>query len=297
MVERPPGRLRRLASAMLAAILLARCGDVNAALEQLAEARRLTADLRVEFTKAADAANRAVMADTDELSIADAHEADAAKQAVHKDVEALEPVLQRLGYADESRLLEDFTTRFAAYESLDRRILDLAVENTNLKAQRLSFGPAQAAADRFSEALGGAVAIRDPSRVKALAATAVAAVREIQALQAPHIAEPDDTSMARLETRMAGAEKAARDALGAVGPLVQPASQPRIAAAARSLDTFMTLNAQIVTLSRKNTNVRSLALSLDQKRQLTGPCDDSLRALQAALDAHGYAGGAHPGGR
>jgi len=169
--------------------------------------------------------------------------------------------------------------------------------NTNLKAQRLSFGPAQAAADEFAAAVGGIVPARDPSRVTALAATAVAAIREIQALQAPHIAEADDAAMARLETRMAAAEKVARDALGAAGPLVQPASRSRLAAAARTLDTFMNLNAQIVALSRQNTNVRSLALSLDQKRALTGPCEDSLRALQAALNAHGFAGGAHPGGR
>jgi hypothetical protein len=36
------------------------CGDVNAALERLSEARQLSSDLQVQFTKAADAANRAV---------------------------------------------------------------------------------------------------------------------------------------------------------------------------------------------------------------------------------------------
>lgn len=296
MANRRQAGLRTFAIA-LAASVAAACGDVNGALEQLADARRLAADLHIEFTKAADAANRSVMADTDELSTADAHEAEAAKQAVHKDVEALSPLLQRLGYADESRLLQDFTTRFAAYETLDRRILDLAVENTNLKAQRLSFGPAQAAADEFAKSLDGVVAAKDPSRVEALAATAVAAVREIQALQAPHIAEPEDASMAQLERRMTAAHAVARDALASLVPLVQPASRPRVAAATKAIDTFMDLNTQIIGLSRRNTNVRSLALSLDQKRKVTGPCEDTLRALQAALDKHGYGGGTHPGGR
>ena len=50
----------------------------------------------------------------------------------------------------------------------------------------------------------------------------------------------------------------------------------------------MALNAQIVALSRRNTNVRSLALSLDEKRKLTGPCEETLRLLQAALDKRGY---------
>lgn len=288
---------RHVAILIVAAGLTEHCGDVNAALGQLAEARRLSADLLIAFTKASDAADRAVMADTDDMSIADAHDAESVKQTIHKDVDALGPILQGLGYTDESRLLQEFSGRFAAYEALDRRILDLAVENTNLKAQRLSFGPAQEAADEFRDDLGALVPARDEWRVKAITASAVAAVREIQALQAPHIAEAEDASMTRLEQRMKGAEDAARTALETLGPLVQPASRPRLAAAGIALNRFMDLNRQILALSRRNTNVRSLALSLDEKRKLTGPCEDSLRRLQAALDRHGYSGGPHPGGR
>jgi hypothetical protein len=291
-------RRRRLAMLIVVAGLTARCGDVNVALGQLGEARRLSADLLIEFTKASDAADRAVMADTDAMSIADAHDAVIAKQTVHKDVDALGPILQqRLRYTEESRLLQDFVTRFAAYEALDRRILDLAVENTNLKAQGLAFGPAEAAADQFRDALEALAPARDEWHVKAMVASAVAAVREIQALQAPHIAEAEDASMTRLEQRMTAAEGAARRALEALGPLVQPASRPGLAAATAALDRFVDLNRQIVALSRRNTNVRSLALSLDEKRKVTGPCEESLRALQAALGRHAYAGGLHPGGR
>ena len=284
---RSPWR-RYLIITVVAASLTAGCGDINSGLAQLSEARRLSADLRVEFTKAADAANRAVMADTDPASVAYAQEADAAKQAVRKDVDALRPILEHLKYADEIRLLQEFVTRFAAYDTLDRRILELAVENTNLKAQRLSFGPAQEAADAFRDALDGATGAKDAWRVKALAESAVAAVREIQALQAPHIAEADEASMARLEARMASVERAARSALATLTPLVDPASRARVATASTALDRFMGVNAEIVALSRRNTNVRSLALSLDQKRTLTGPCDETLRALQAALGKHGY---------
>jgi methyl-accepting chemotaxis protein len=290
-------RNRAIVIVAVAAGLTARCGDVNAALGQLAEARRLSADLLVEFTKAADAANRAVMADTDAMSVSDAQEARTARQAVHKDADALGPVLQGLDYSDESRLLQDFAARFAAYETLDDRILDLAVENTNLKAQRLSFGPAQAAADEFRDALDAVAPARDPAQVRALGAIAVAAVREIQALQAPHIAAADDQAMAGLERRMTTAEAAARRALANLAPLVPPASSPRLVAAGKALDDFMAVNAQILALSHRNTNVRSLALSLDEKRKVTGPCEAALRALQAALDKHGYGRGVHPGGR
>jgi hypothetical protein len=43
------------------------------------------------------------------------------------------------------------------------------------------------------------------------------------------------------------------------------------------------INAELVALSRRNSDVRSLALTLGQKRILAAQCDDQLRALQDAL--------------
>jgi hypothetical protein len=267
--------------------------DAKGPLVRLSEARQLAADILVQFTKAADAANKAVMADTDEASEAFAREAEERKHAVQTTVDALGPILHGLNYSDEARLLQEFVSQFAGYRELDRRILDLAVENTNLEARRLSFGPAQNAADSFRDALAAVVpfdAAKDTWRVKALAATAVATVRELQVLQAPHIAEADNEVMTRMEKRMATAEEAARAALEALAPLVQPASRPRLGNAAAALDEFVGLNAQIVALSRRNTNVRSLALALNQKGRVTGACESSLRALRDALAKRGFTG-------
>ena len=206
----------------------------------------------------------------------------------------LGPMLQESKYADETRLLQQFVTQFQTYRELDRRILDLAVQNTNLKAQRLSFGPAADAADAFRNDLQ-AVTPADPGagdwKIAALAARAVSAVRDIQALQAPHIANPDDTAMATIEARMARSEADARNALTSLAPLVTADSRAHLTDASRALDAFMGTNAQIVGLSRQNTNVRSLALSLDAKRTLTAPCEDSLRALEAALAKRSYSSG------
>jgi len=267
------------------------CGDVNAALEKLSQARQLSADLLVQFTKAADASNRSVMADTDEASTAFAREADDAKQAVHHDVDTLGPMLKDLGYSDETRILEQFTSRFAEYDVLDRRILDLAVENTNLKAQRLSFGPAQKAVDDLRAALDAIVAsapARETWHVQALAASALASVREIQVLQAPHIAEADDAAMTRMEKQMAAAETGVRTALTSLAAITDPGARPRLGAATTAFDRFTGVNAQILALSRRNTNVRSLALSLNQKPALTDSCETSLRDLRDALGKRGY---------
>jgi hypothetical protein len=256
------------------------------ALERLLESRRLAADLLIQFTKAADASNRAVMADTDEASKAFAREAEQATQAVEKDASTLAPILSGLGYSNEIGVLEEFKSRFAEYRVLDRTVLELAVENTNLKAQRMSFGPAQEAADAFRDALAGIAPVdpaKDTWRMKALVATAIAAIREIQVLQAPHIAEADDTAMTRLEQRMATEEGSARSTLATLGTMIDPGSRPKLAAATAALDRFKDLNAQIIALSRRNTNVRSLALALGQKRTLTAACEDRLHTLQVAL--------------
>ncbi len=125
----------------------------KAALTELMEARQLASELHVQFTKGSEAANRAVMADTDEASAAAADEARRATQTVEQTIETLRGTLQSLGYASDVQLVDAFDKRFAEYRQLDDEILPLAVENTNLKAQRLSFGPGREAAEAFGHAL------------------------------------------------------------------------------------------------------------------------------------------------
>lgn len=289
--------LRRVLLTLQAVLLLGAasgCGeDVNVVLARVSEARQITTDLLVQFSKTADAANRAVMADTDEASVAFAKEAEQATASIQKDIDELNPLLQALGYSNEAGLLKGFIERFAEYRALDRRILDLAVENTNLKAQRLAFGPAQEAANAFRDALKAippSAPGKDAWHIEALTARAVTTVREIQVLQAPHIADADEAVMTRMEKAMATSEMEARRSLEMLRPLATPASQPQLDAATAALTRFMELNAQIIALSRRNTNVRSLALSLDQKRSITVECEARLRALQDALAKRGYTG-------
>ena len=75
-----------------------------------------------------------------------------------------------------------------------------------------------------------------------------------------------------------------------VRAVTPPASKPHLDAAVAALARFMDLNAQIIALSRRNTNVRSLALSLDQKREIVVKCEDTLRTLRTALEKREYAG-------
>jgi hypothetical protein len=280
-------------SAVVALLAFACRSTPDAAFTQLVDARRLAADLRVQFNKAAAASDRAVMADTDEESIAVAHEAEQTTDRVREDAAALASRLSGLAYSKEVDLLNTFDNQFKEYSALDHDILELAVENTNLKAQRLSFGPSRAAADAFRDALEAVTASvpqEERCQVEPLVAKGVVAVREIQVLQAPHIAESDDEAMTRMETQMRDLQSTASGVLETLGHRVDEKARPHLSAASDALTRFKDVSAQIVTLSRRNSNVRSLELSLRKKPALTGACDDSLRSLQEVLATEGSAG-------
>jgi hypothetical protein len=262
------------------------CGErASPVIARLMQARGLAAELQIRVTNAADAANRAVMADTDESSIAFAHEAEQETQVAARDLAELSRLLRSLEYSDEIALLDEFSSAYAKYRALDGEVLALAVENTNIKAQRLAFGASREAADALRDALtaaSGLVPAKTAWQVRALALTATLAVREIQVLQGPHIAASETAVMTELEQQMAAAEANARHALEDAGKL-----SPEIHSASATIDAgltrFLTINSQIVGLSRRNSNVRSLALSLGQKRILVAACEGSLRALGERL--------------
>jgi hypothetical protein len=202
-------RSRRLISGVLVAAVCtgasAACRNPQTVLAQLIDARRLASELHVRFTQAAEASNRAVMADTDDLAAAASAEARRARHVVERDVQELQGILASLGYREDLRSLDQFSSRFAEYRRLDDEILPLAAENTNVKAQRLSFGPAREAVDAFRSSIDAAVrtgATKDTCRAEAVAARVQLDVLEIQVAHARHIAEAEDAAMTRMEGRM-----------------------------------------------------------------------------------------------
>lgn len=275
---------------MIAGVSAGCHGEPRAVFTRLGEARLAAADLRIQFNKTVDASNRAVMADTDVASVAFAREAQQTTATVQSDTDKLGGLLAALGFPNEIRLYQEFAGHWSAYGKLDRTVLELAVENTNLKAQSLSFGPAREAADAVRDLLATvarAVPAKNRCRVDALVAQAVLGVREIEVLHAPHIAEPADAAMARMEKQMADLEVSTRGALRALSELAPAGANasggPALASALAAFDRFTDISKKIVSLSRRNTNVRSLALSLTEKPPLVAACDGSLRALEDAL--------------
>ena len=119
------------------------CAGVSASLTQLIEARRLASELRVQFSNAVETGNRAVMASADDSASAAANESRQATEAVAIRLASLKAILESLDYEEELHLLEAFVSSFQEYRRIDDALLPLAVENTNVKAQALSFGAAE----------------------------------------------------------------------------------------------------------------------------------------------------------
>lgn len=277
---------RRAIAAGVAGVLLAAaaCSDGRGVLTRQIEARRAASELRAAFVSANEAGARAVMADTDYASSTAAGEATRAEAVAAEKLEALDALLQSLGYRTELDHLARFRTRFDEFRRLDAEILPLASENSNLKAQWLSFGEGREAAERITTALaersGGA------PEVEWQKAAARADVLEIEALQARHIAAAEESVMTEIEGRMSTLAADARSRMkrlagGAGSGVDDPA------AASQALEQFLATNQQIVELSRRNTNVRSLALTLGRKRVVAAECEAELRALEETLAGHG----------
>ena len=112
----------------------------------------------------------------------------------------------------------------------------------------------------------------------------------IQMLLSPHIAEESDRKMDALEAQMTRHDQEVRKDLDGLAPLVRPGDAHDLETAVSSYARFSGIRTQILVLSRENTNVRSLAISLNEKRKVTLSCEDTLMALQQAIEAEPVAG-------
>jgi hypothetical protein len=250
------------------------------------QARRLglVEQMRAALSSASEAEKSAVMATTDQESQAFADQSRAASTVVERTRDDLGKLLEASGTREERDLLSEFSLALAECQHIDRELLDLAVKNTNLKAYDLTFGPAANALASMDGALShilsesAATAAPEARQVMLLAAGAQSGAWRIQALLPPHIFEENDERMDELEARMAREDQKIRsDLKGLAAPLGSESLD--LDAAVSSYAQFTELKTRILELSRQNTNVRSLILSLNQKRKAVQVCQDALTAL------------------
>jgi len=251
--------------------------------------RRLDLVQRMRYSLAAagEAEKSAVLAVTDQESQAFADQARAAAAEVERLRKTLGELLAAGGGQKEKELLASFSEAFTDFQRIDRDLLALAVKNTNVKAFALAFGPAAAAASEVDSSLAHFLATHAtaPQRLLLLAAGAQAAALRLETRLAPHIAEQSDQKEDELEALMNKDDRAVRAGLDGLATEGGLRNDPDLLAAQSSYARFGELRTRILALSRENTNVRSLALSLDQKRKVMSVCQEALAALQQEIAA------------
>ena len=264
----------RLLAVLLVASLAAGC-DREAALLRQPQKAALVQTLVAELLASVEAEKSAVMAMTDEESAKFAAES----RRRTTELTRLRDDLHRRVVEDdrpgEVEKLTAFDAAWAGLRDVDERLLTLAVANSNLKAARLAAGEGAVAVDRVVDALADVQARTvDPGLLRRLSAGSAAALR-IQTLLAPHIASADDAEMTRIEQRI--------QALGAEVTVALAEAQSPAATAAWA--DYSRLTADVIRLSRENTNVVSVDVSLHEKRQVTESCRAALVALLAEIQS------------
>ncbi|HVN85741.1 MAG TPA: hypothetical protein VMW17_12940 [Candidatus Binatia bacterium] len=244
--------------------------------------------IREKLLESAEAEKSAVLATTDDESQAAALEAKKYEAEVNADRGELGRLVAADGRREEIEKFDAFDAAWAELERIDERLLALAVANTNLKAARLVSRDGAAALDRFVNALTEMQhAVAEPDTIRTLSQASVAALRS-QSLLFVHIPSADDAEMTRLEQQMANLNAEVEHCLRTVRESGRPGLE-RLESASQAWGDYQRLSAEIIRLSRQNSNVISFDVSVHEKRKATKDCLSALAALSAAVG-----GGPHP---
>jgi hypothetical protein len=247
----------------------------------------LIAKMRLTLASASEAEKSAVMAVTDQDSQTFAGQARVATAEVERERKELGKLLVMGATQGEKELFAQFSKVFIDFQRIDNDLLGLAVKNTNIKAYSLAFGPAADALKDMdtvlSRLIAKSVSSLDSGNVTLLASGAQTAALRIQTLLAPHIAEESDKKMDELEALMTNEDKQVRKDLVGLASLQKLSDDPDLKTANSDYARFSEIRKNILVLSRENTNVKSLAISLGQKRKVWSMCQDALSALQQAI--------------
>ena len=285
---------RGLLGALMLAALGAGCGqqgggpDDGPAFLRVPEAQKSVAELQIHFNQTVDAWNLVVMADSEDVARSYAAEAEQHYQAVLRLTDQIAAVVRDLQLDAGISALEAFRSGLEQAQILGHTVAELALENSNRKAVALSDGPAQEALDALQVALGALSAAAPRARhdrAELLGLRLLVSLYEVQALHPRHIREADDAAMTVQEQRMDARAAAAGELHKELSDLVR--DEEALTAATTSLNRFMEIHAQILALSRRNTNVRALALSMGELREVTVSCAKDLDALATALITDG----------
>ena len=253
---------------------------------------QIVSSLRIHLLEAIEAEKNAVLAITDEASKMYADQARSASNKVEAARRDLAAIIQQAGTSKEQETVAEFNSCWTEFRTLDEEILELATQNSNLKAQKLSSTEFYREVAAFEKSLRTLIRqnMRDnqASFISVHSYESIIAILQLFALHKEHIEEPDDQEMDRIESKMKDYLDTAEKNLHALRSLPALRGSAELVNAESAYKRIVVINAEVVRLSRLNTNIKSSALSLGKKRLISAKCQEILGALQDTIESHRF---------
>jgi hypothetical protein len=251
----------------------------------------LLSTMRIHLLEAIEAEKSAVLAITDEASEGFAAQARQAADGVESSRKEIESIIHQEKLPGETAMINEFNVCWAHYRKLEETILDLAIQNTNLKAQKISAMQCAQELEHFEASLNRLIHRNKNgsqcNRVVMLSYEALTAGLNIFALHKPHIEEADDQEMDKIEQSIKSYDESARKALGSLRSIASLIDNEDLKHAETAYERFMNLTGEVLKLSRMNTNIKSADLSLGKIRLISSQCQEILTKLQETVQAQG----------
>ncbi len=247
----------------------------------------VVAQMRINLLKSVEMEKNAVMAITDKESQEFADQSLAASAAVEQNLSDLRSLIDAAPLQTEKKLAIEFDTCLTELRRLDQIILEFAVQNTNLKAASLSQEKGAESIQRFEHALENFMlsfaGTPNEGRITRLSFQAITAGLKIFNLHNFHISEASDEKMDLIETQIKVEENEVAKSLDGLTGIVGEENNTLLLQAKISFSEFNEVTAQVITLSRQNSNIKSLEFSLGRKRKIAAQCDEILAAFQEVI--------------
>ncbi len=280
---------RRLAPCLAAVcglvlLALAACSGDNmrANLAVLQQKQQLIAGIRAGLLMAVDQEKNALLSPSQTEARQFLDKSKDGMAGVKQDLGRLTQLVEETDNAKEIAALRAVAEDFHDMASLDASLRGLAGRNTNVRAAQLSRTEAALAVSRLQQALTPVIdaddcqAGRDALRV-------VMAALSVLSLHAQHIDEKTAPGMDALEAAMNRQHARAQGALERLSALSVPTVAAAMPAARAAYDDFWRVTREVLALSRENTNIEAVALSMGKKRLVTAKALADLDALQAVV--------------
>ncbi len=264
------------------ALALHGCSAEPAALQRERKLELLH-QLQGHLEASVEAEKSAVLAATDDEARAFTQESKQAAAQFEATETALRGQLERDPRTPQLDALRAVDASWGEVKAIDAKLLPMLAENTNRAAAQLAAGHATQMLERLITSLEAIeAATSSPEQLRALSKAKAAALWN-QALLAPHIASPLDAEMTALEARFR-ADAAVVDATLAGLEKDCPAkAKEALATAKEAWSAYQGDTSKIIELSRANSNVHALDLSVHEKRQAVHRAEAALDALSAAI--------------